>query len=137
MKTTRADKADGIEGAIEPDISPSRQTVPRGVTLRDVASRAGANKSSVSVVLNGSRSNTGVSAAMRERILITAREMGYEANPHAQRLARGRCNKTVALFPALLDVGLHTRQLLMIQHLLSEQGYSVPIYARDASVGSQ
>ena len=39
--------------------------VLRRVTLRDVARQAEVNESSVSVVLNGAKSNTGVSAETR------------------------------------------------------------------------
>lgn len=102
----------------------------RRVTLRDVARQAGVNESSASVVLNGAKSNTGVAAETRERIAQAARELGYEPNLHAQRLVKGGCPNTIALLPTFLDVGPHTRQLLLIQSLLSEQGFSVPIYAR-------
>lgn len=62
----------------------------RNVTLQDVANLAGVNKASVSVVLNGSRSNTGVSQIKRERIRQAARELDYTPNALAQSLSRGR-----------------------------------------------
>ena len=62
----------------------------RNATLQDVAKLAGATKASVSVVLNGSRSSTGVSASTRERILQAARELQYTPNSVAQSLSRGR-----------------------------------------------
>ncbi len=103
---------------------------PRRVTLRDVARRAEVNESSVSVVLNGAKSNTGVSPETRERITLAASELGYEPNVHAQRLVKGGFTNTVALMPMLLDGGTQTRQLLLIQNLLSDQGFNVPVYAR-------
>ncbi len=102
----------------------------RRVTLRDVARQAEVNESAASVVLNGAKSNTGVSAETRERIEQAARELGYEPNLNAQRLVKGGFTNTVALLPAFLDAGMQTRQLLLIQNLLVEQGYKVPIHAR-------
>jgi len=60
------------------------------VTLRRIAERAGCSVSVVSTVLNGARGNTGVSAALRERIERCATELGYEANYHARVLRAGR-----------------------------------------------
>ncbi len=102
----------------------------RRVTLRDVARQADVNESAASVVLNGAKSNTGVSAETRGRIELAARELGYEPNLNAQRLVKGGFTNTVALLPAFLDAGMQTRKLLLIQNLLSQQGYNVPIYAR-------
>ena len=66
------------------------QKQKRNATLQDVAKLAGATKASVSVVLNGSRSSTGVSAPTRERILQAAQELCYTPNSLAQSLSRGR-----------------------------------------------
>ena len=109
--------------------------VLRRVTLRDVARLAEVNESAASVVLNGAKSNTGVSAETRERITQAAHELGYEPNLNAQRLVKGGLTNIVALLPTLLDVGIHTRQLLLIQNLLVAQGYKVPIHSR--SIQSQ
>lgn len=60
------------------------------VTLKDVAERAGVGKISVSVVLNGAKSGTGVSAATRERILQAAQELGYRPNGLARAVSSGK-----------------------------------------------
>ncbi|MBC8134328.1 MAG: LacI family DNA-binding transcriptional regulator [Fibrella sp.] len=62
------------------------------VTLRDVAARAGVNATTVSVVLNGNRSGTRVSAATRERILAVATELGYHPNIAARGMKHRRMN---------------------------------------------
>lgn len=105
----------------------------RRAALRDVAALAGTNGSAASVVLNGTKSNTGVSEKTRQRIVAAALELGYQPNLHAQSLVKGSCTNMVALLPTFLDAGVHTRQLLLLQNLLAEQGYNVPVYARGSS----
>jgi LacI family transcriptional regulator len=61
----------------------------KNVTMKDLALRAGVHHSSVSVVLNGSRSSAGVSAAARQRILDAAEEMGYRRNGSAHAIRTG------------------------------------------------
>lgn len=64
----------------------------RAVTLKDVAARAGVNKSSVSVVLNGAKSSGGVSAEARERILAAAAELDYRPHAIGRALSQRRTN---------------------------------------------
>jgi len=59
-------------------------------TLEDVSRRAGVSKYTVSAVLNGTRSNTRVSTATRERILTAVRDLGYQPNAVARSLRRRR-----------------------------------------------
>lgn len=64
----------------------------RSVTLRDVAERANVSPFTVSVVMNGSRSNTRVSAATRLRIQEAAGAMGYQPNVLARALRQRTTN---------------------------------------------
>lgn len=64
----------------------------RAVTLKEVAERAGVNKSCVSVVLNGAKSSAGVSAAARARILAVAEELSYQPHAVARALTQRRTN---------------------------------------------
>ena len=53
-------------------------------TIEDVANALGMHKSTVSKALSGTGN---VSPGTRERVRVAAREIGYEPNPIAQRLA--------------------------------------------------
>src|SRR5207249_8901180 len=94
-------------------------------TIHDVAGALGMHKSTVSLALSGKGN---VSAATRQKVFAAARELGYEPNPLAQRLAHGHRNTTVCLFSAALDVGLATEKILLIQKALCARGLEVPIH---------
>lgn len=57
------------------------------VSIHDIAGAAAVSITTVSHALNGKGR---VLPATRERVLAVADELGYRANPHAQRLATGR-----------------------------------------------
>lgn len=61
-------------------------------TIEDVARRVGVSKTTVSSVLNGSRSNTRVSDATRKRIEEAALELNYHPSSVARSLRKGRTN---------------------------------------------
>jgi len=73
-------------------VAREKNTIARSVTLRDVAERVSVSPYTVSVVLNGAKSNTRVSAATRERIQAAAEEMGYRPNELARALKRRTTN---------------------------------------------
>ena len=66
--------------------SPRKPSAP--ATLKDVALRAGVDKSRASVVLNGAKSSAGVSQSVRERILAAALELDYRPNAVGRALSR-------------------------------------------------
>lgn len=69
-------------------------------TLTDVALVAQVSRDTVSVVLNGSRSNTRVSGATRQRVLDAAAELRYYPNALARGLVRRRMDTLGVLFAA-------------------------------------
>lgn len=69
------------------------------ITLKDVAERAGVSASLVSKVITGRMGNSTVSAEKAEKILTTAREMGYVPNISARRLRTGKGKTIVAVLP--------------------------------------
>jgi len=58
-------------------------------TMKDVARRAGVSESTVSHVVNNTRS---VSEAKKAQVLLAMQELGFSANAHARGLALGRSN---------------------------------------------
>jgi DNA-binding LacI/PurR family transcriptional regulator len=65
----------------------------RTTTLKDVARSVGVSESTVSVVLNGTRSGTRVSSNTRRSVMEAAERLGYRPNVHAQSLLTGRANR--------------------------------------------
>lgn len=59
----------------------------RTPTISDVAKRAQVSVATVSRALTGSRA---MDAGLKERVLLAARELDYQPNPHARALARSR-----------------------------------------------
>lgn len=75
---------------------------PKRVTIRDIAARAGASRSAVSIVLNG---QPGVGEDMRRRVLATAEELGWRPNAFARALSKARASAiglVIARSPELL-----------------------------------
>ena len=72
----------------------SKQGAAGTVTLADVAAHAGVSLATASRAFNGSART--VNAEMTERVLASARELGYSANAQAQAVARGS-TRTVAV----------------------------------------
>jgi DNA-binding LacI/PurR family transcriptional regulator len=102
------------------------------VTIQDIARSTGFSVATVSGAFSGKRR---MSDQTRETVLKAAREMGFQPNPHAQRLRSGGCTNTVGLLSDL-DLGVATMTLWEIRHRLDERGFQVddhilPLYLRD------
>jgi len=65
----------------------------RSTTLRDVAQDVGVSESTVSVVLNRTRSGTRVSAKTRRVVLEAAERLGYRPNALARSLQTGQTHR--------------------------------------------
>ena len=97
----------------------------KNVTLADVAKAAGVSKTTASQSLSGKGF---VASETRELVGRVASEMGYQIDPLAQLLSKGRCETTIGFFTLDIDLSGRTRQLQIIQAELNERGFSVPIY---------
>ena len=95
-------------------------------TMQDIARLVGVTPMTVSYALSGKRK---ISDETREAVLQAARDLNFEPNVMAQRLRKGRCEKTIGFFSLDVDLSSRTRQLQIIQAALSDRGYSVPVYA--------
>lgn len=106
---------------------------PKPATLEDVARAVGVSAVTVSNVLNGKRERS----PHREAILAAVARFGFEPNPHAQRLAGGRCHNTIGLFSSDLDLNVGTRKIQIIQGLLHDAGFIAPLHAYGRYVGGK
>lgn len=112
-----------------PVLRKSKRGRSQAVTIRDVAGYAGVAPMTVSCVLNGTgRISEGTRATVRQAI----QELGYEPNLNAQRLAGGRDERTIALLLPKLYFDVTLRKAVILQKLLSQRGYSVPLHASGA-----
>jgi DNA-binding LacI/PurR family transcriptional regulator len=73
-----------------------------------------------------------MSEQTRETVLTKARELGFEPNPHAQRLRHGGCANTIGLISDL-DMGVAALTHSAICHRLDERGFQIhthmlPVY---------
>lgn len=80
--------------------SPARQQV---ATMRDVAVASGVSQSTVSRVLTGTRTVVPIAAETRERVLETARRLGYRPNPLARGLRGARTMLLGVIVRDILD----------------------------------
>ncbi|GIV15453.1 MAG: LacI family transcriptional regulator [Armatimonadota bacterium] len=87
-------------------------------TIKDIAARVGVSATVVSQVLRGVQ-GTMVSAATRQRILDTARELGYRPNRQAQALVGGK-TQTVAIWKH----GLHSPFHAWVMHQCAQCAYA-------------
>jgi len=74
--------------------------------MKDVARRVGCSSAVVSTVVNGARGNTVVGAAMRERVLGVAAELGYRTNFASRSLVRRRTRTLGVYIPSSPWAGL-------------------------------
>lgn len=116
-------------GAI-PDREKKKSNGRQAVTLRDVAREAGVAVSTVSTALNG---GYGVADETRVAIVEVAKRMGFHPNAHARSLIKGRSTDTVGLFALHLDLGVVTKKFVLVQEILAEHGYVMPIYVAPTS----
>ena len=99
-------------------------TPERTVSIVDVAAYAGVSISTVSNVLNCTKS---VSDELRARVLQAVDELQYEANTLASGLKSGRTNTLCVIVPSIVSV-FFPRVLRGMQTAAAQNGYSLTIY---------
>ncbi len=103
----------------------------KALTIVDVARILGVSKSTVSAAFTG---NGNISRERQESVRQAALALGYQPNPHAQRLIKGHRNDTIAVFARVLDSGVAAQKLRVLQSLLFQHNYMAPIYAFASSL---
>lgn len=98
------------------------------ITLKDIATKTGINKGSISHVLNNHPKAMELKAETRERIRGCAREMGYFRNEMAHSIATGRA-KGIAFIAADMGQTAYTGKIQEgVFEEASERGYAVYFY---------
>lgn len=98
-------------------------------TSQDVAHHAGVSRATVSYVLNAT-ANQRISDATRARVLAAAHELGYQTNPLARALRRGRSDEISALARGPLTP-FATEVIRAAQGFAREQGFLLAVYCGD------
>ena len=96
----------------------------KGVSLREIALRAGVSPTTVSFVLNGKAEEKRISKEVCQKILDLAKELGYTPNPFARGLRTGH-TQTIGLM--VEDIANHFFASLakVIEDSCNNQGYLV------------
>jgi DNA-binding LacI/PurR family transcriptional regulator len=102
-------------------------------TARDVAKRAGVSTSTVSHVLNGTRT---VSDDLRARVLAAFEELNYEPNPFARSLKVKRSN-TIGLVILDLANPFYTAVARGVEDVVREHGYALIIGNSDEEAAKE
>ena len=102
-------------------------------TIHEVARAIGVSASTVSAAFSGKGT---ITAQRRESVLRMARELGYEPDPHAQRLRTGRSTNSVVLFSSFMERGVSTATLQSTLDLLHRHGWSPAIHSWGSTGGS-
>lgn len=95
------------------------------VTILDVAKRAGVSATTVSLCFKG---RTRISDSTRQKVLETAREIGYVPNQFARRLRLGR-SKLIALIVPEIDTPFISDIVTTVENKLAGDGYNVLIFS--------
>ncbi len=101
------------------------------VTLKDVASHAGVSHTTVSLVVNEAAGKR-VSRTTRERVLKAIRELNYNPNLTAKRLASGKMHAIGLYTPFKIPIFRNFTFLEMltgIQDILSPKGFDLVLFS--------
>ena len=108
------------------------------ITIVELARLAGCSDASVSLVLNG-KAKGRISGALQEQILTLAKKHGYQLNPIARALVKGRTARIAVCLDGHLaehaiigELSLYVR-LSSVCRGIQEAGYSVEIIEADSS----
>jgi len=102
-------------------------------TIRDVARRAGVSTSTVSHVLNGTRS---VSQSVRERVGIAVSELGFELNQVARTL-RVNLSRTIGLIISDLSSPFFTAVVRGVEDVAQQRGYTLILCNSDEKASKE
>jgi len=106
--------------------------VTRRVTAADIARSVGVSRATVGYVLNDTPGQT-ISTATRERVLETARALGYRPHAAAQALASGRSRLVLLVLPDWPQDYSVRRSIEEAALVLDEAGYTLVTWTPHAT----
>jgi DNA-binding LacI/PurR family transcriptional regulator len=103
----------------------------------DIARLAGVSQTTVSLILSGNKADVAFSDETRDRVLATARSLGYVPNPIAQRLSRGQNNLLglytfTATFPTDVQHSYYPF-MVGVEQEATNQGYDLLLFTSTAT----
>jgi DNA-binding LacI/PurR family transcriptional regulator len=96
----------------------------RPVTMRDIARATNLSQSTVSRVLNGTQTVVPITQATRERVLATARDLGYRPNPFARGL-RGASTMLLGVIVREITDPFFAGAIEAVTTAATQRGYNV------------
>lgn len=100
---------------------------PKRATLQDVANLVGCSLSTASTILNNSKGNSQVTDATRQRIVAAAKQLHYQPNLNARRLAMQRYDDVIGVTLDSHAPFLYRDIVTEFEKLVSAQGMCVMI----------
>jgi len=94
----------------------------RGVSLKDIAQKAGVSTSLVSFVLNGKQQQYRINEQVAERVKAIAKEYNYKPNGFAKSLRDG-CSKTIGVVVSDISNQFFANIARQIEAVTEEKGY--------------
>ncbi|RAK06310.1 LacI family transcriptional regulator [Halanaerobium saccharolyticum] len=98
------------------------------VTIKDVANEAGVSIATVSAVVNDSRP---VAKSTRKKVMKIIEEMGYNPNPVARALKKGKTKRILYMVPSIKNL-VFAQFIDKVQQALIEKGYDLILLNNEA-----
>jgi len=110
----------------------NKGSLPKKVTMRDVARAADVSQSTVSRVLSpsSSKSKVPISEETKEKVLAVVEELGYQPNQYARNL-RGKNTLMIGMLIADISNPFYHPMVRAVQDVASQYHYSVMIANSD------
>jgi len=104
----------------------------KGVSLKDIAQKAGVSTSLVSFVLNGKQEQYRINEQVAERVKAIAKEYNYKPNGFAKSLRNG-CSKTIGVVVSDISNQFFANIARQIEAVTEEKGYMALFVSSDES----
>lgn len=97
------------------------------ITAKDIAAECGIGKSTVSLILNGHGERLKVSRELCERVMHTAKRMGYRPNELAVSVSKGY-HRMIAYVVTTMKSSYEMEELSGVNRACAENGYALRIF---------